>query len=58
MAFTKVSKKGYLARLHDKHIFLRFIIEAPYRQIKYDTMQVEKTIPNNIETEAHGQADE
>ena len=46
-----------LVTLHLSWI-LRFIIEAPYRQIKYDTMQVDKHIPNNNETGAHGQADE
>ena len=34
---------------------LRFIIEAPYRQIKYDTMQEEKIISNKKEAEARGQ---
>ena len=57
MAFTKVSQLSReLVTLHLSWI-LRFIIEAPYRQIKYDTMQVEKYIPNNTEAEAHGQTD-
>ena len=34
---------------------LRFIIDAPYRQIKYDTMQEEKIISNKKEAEARGQ---
>ena len=38
-------------------IILRFIIEAPYRQIKYDTMEVEKVTASNKEAEAHGQTD-
>ena len=37
---------------------LRFIIEAPYRQIKYDTMQVEKIISNEKEAEARRKLDE
>ena len=58
MAFTKVSQPyRELVTLHLSWI-LRFIIEAPYRQIKYDTMQVDKHIPNNNETGAHEQADE
>ena len=37
---------------------LRFIVEAPYRQIKYDTMQVEKIISNEKEAEARRKLDE
>ena len=59
MSVTVIQCYQLLLRKHKCHTFitykLRFIIEAPYRQIKYDTMQEEKIISNKKEAEARGQ---